>query len=108
MSVYDLLAAARDDERCDRLATSLNSLRRHITGVPGSTYAGPPGAELDAVEGELQRIRRLGDELDQIEAGLPALEAAAAAEQGRARGRWVLLGLLAAIVVLILVVQGLL
>lgn len=109
MTVYDLLVEVIQDERRGSLTTSLESVGHRFPDVyTRSTYSGRPGAELDTVEQELKYIHDIDQELTCIDAELHALEAAAAEERDRARGRWVLGGLLVAIVVLIFIVQGML
>ena len=108
MTVYDLLSSVDEDERLRELNAPMNVLAQHFPDVFTGTYDGPPGEELDAVERELEHIQRIDDEATRLDADLPALEVAAEEERRRIRGRWVLVGMLLAVALLILVVMGML
>lgn len=108
MTVFDLLGRVPDDSRVLELAEPLAALDAEFPGLAPKEYRGEPGRALDHIEEQLAAIVRIEEEMELVRAELPAAEADAALEARQRRGKWVLLGLLAGIVLLVVIGQGLL
>ena len=91
-----------------RFAEPLAALDAEFPGLAPREYRGEPGRALDHIEEQLAAIVRIEEEMELVRAELPAVEADAALEARQRRGKWVLLGLLAGIVLLVVIGQGLL
>ena len=108
MTVFDLLGRIPDDSRVLEFAEPLAALDAELPGLAPKEYRGEPGRALDHIEEQLAAIVRIEEEMELVRAELPAVEADAALEARQRRGKWVLLGLLAGIVLLVVIGQGLL
>lgn len=107
--VVDVLAECGKAVPVDltRCADDLAALTRHTAVAVTPTFP-PPGSDARALAAEQLAVARQAlATRDRLLAQLPALEASAAEEARRARGVWVLLGLVVVIVLIVLVGQAL-